>query len=37
MPSLPAFSQRFKIILVHFHGELLIAGMTPAIAVDTAD
>jgi hypothetical protein len=37
MPSPPAFSQRFKIVFQHFHGELRIAGMTPAIAVDAAE
>ena len=37
MPSPPAFPQRFEIILLHFKGELLVAGMTPAIAVEAAD
>jgi hypothetical protein len=37
MPSPDALSQRFKIVFQHFHGELRIAGMTPAIAVDAAD
>ena len=32
-----ARSQRFKIVLQHFHNELLVAGVSPAIAVDAAD
>ena len=32
-----ARSQRFEVLFEHFQGELLIAGMTPAIAVDAAD
>jgi hypothetical protein len=31
-----ARSQLVKIVLQHFHDELLVAGMTPAIAVDAA-
>ena len=29
--------QCFKILFEHHEGELLVAGMTPAIAVDAAD
>jgi hypothetical protein len=37
MPSPYARSQRVKIVLQHFHGELLVAWVTPAIAVDAAN
>jgi hypothetical protein len=37
MLSPHAHSQRFKIVLQHFHNELLVAGVSPAIAVDAAD
>ena len=37
MPSPYARSQRFKIVFHHFHDELLVARVTPAIAVDAAD
>ena len=30
-------SQRLKIVFLQFHSELLVAGVTPAIAVDAAD
>ena len=30
-------SQRFKIVFQHFHDELLVARVIPAIAVDAAD
>ena len=34
MLSAYARSQRFKIVLQHFHNELLVAGVSPAIAAD---
>jgi hypothetical protein len=37
MPSSYARSQRFKIVLQQFEVEFLVAGITPAIAVDAAD
>ena len=37
MPFPYARSQRFKIVFQHFHDELFVARVTPAIAVDAAD